>query len=101
MQRHQATSSYGMRLLKIEGDKQSRLKGDVDFDKTRIAISGFSSGGNIALDLALSISPPQVKAEGQVGSLQTSPVPYRYCCSTHASTAGSSHQSEQDQRGSQ
>lgn len=40
---------------KIEGDKQRRLKRSIDFDKTRIAISGFSSGANIALNLALSV----------------------------------------------
>lgn len=48
---------------KIEGDKQNRLKRMVDFDKTRVAVSGFSSGGNIALNLALSLSPPQVNSE--------------------------------------
>lgn len=48
---------------KIEGDKQRRLKRSIDFDKTRIAISGFSSGANIALNLALSVSPPQLKSD--------------------------------------
>ncbi|KAF6232124.1 hypothetical protein HO173_009718 [Letharia columbiana] len=48
---------------KIEGDKQLRLKRDIDLDKFRIAISGFSSGGNIALNLLLSISPPQLKSD--------------------------------------
>lgn len=44
---------------KIEGDRQRSLERNVDFDKTRIAISGFSSGGNIALNLALSVSLPE------------------------------------------
>lgn len=44
-------------------NKQHRSKAEVDLDKTRIAISGFSSGGNIALNLALSISPPHVEKD--------------------------------------
>ncbi|KAL8788207.1 MAG: hypothetical protein Q9195_007422 [Heterodermia aff. obscurata] len=44
-------------------NKQHRSKPEVDLDKTRVAISGFSSGGNIALNLALSISPPQEDKE--------------------------------------
>lgn len=48
---------------KIDGDKQLRLKRDIDLDKFRIAMSGFSSGGNIALNLPLSISPPQLKSD--------------------------------------
>lgn len=48
---------------KIDADKQLRLKRDIDLDKFRIAISGFSSGGNIALNLPLSISPPQLKSD--------------------------------------
>lgn len=44
-------------------NKQRRSKPKVDLDKTRIAISGFSSGGNIALNLGLSISPPHVEDE--------------------------------------
>ena len=47
----------------LESDGKRRLERNVDFDKTRIAISGFSSGGNIALNLALSVSPPQVKLD--------------------------------------
>ena len=39
-----------------ENKRQPEL--NVDLDKARIAISGFSSGGNIGLNLALSISPP-------------------------------------------
>ena len=44
-------------------NKQHRSKSEVDLDRTRIAISGFSSGGNIALNLALSVSPPHVEKE--------------------------------------
>nr|UOP57076.1 putative thermophilic carboxylesterase est2 [Thecaphora frezii] len=32
-----------------------------DFDKTRIALSGFSSGGNLALNLALHLEPPELE----------------------------------------
>ena len=46
---------------KIKENKQQKFKREINFDKTRIAISGFSSGGNIALNLALSIYPPQVE----------------------------------------
>ena len=46
---------------KINENKQRKLKREIDVDKTRIAISGFSSGGNIALNLALSVYPPQVE----------------------------------------
>ena len=46
---------------KIGDDKQRKLKRDIGLDRSRIAISGFSSGGNIALNLALSVSPPHVK----------------------------------------
>lgn len=48
---------------RIREDKQSRAKVDVDLDKTRIAISGFSSGGNIALNLGLSIPTPHAEPE--------------------------------------
>ena len=38
------------------------MKQDVDFDKTRTAISGFSSGSNIAPNINLSISPLHLKS---------------------------------------
>jgi len=38
-----------------------RIKGDpITLDATRIALSGFSSGGNLALNLVTSVSPPQL-----------------------------------------
>ena len=48
---------------KICENKQRRLKREIDLDKSRIAISGFSSGGNIALNLALSMYSPQVQTD--------------------------------------
>ncbi|KAF1982444.1 alpha/beta-hydrolase [Aulographum hederae CBS 113979] len=33
---------------------------DISIDPTRVAISGFSSGGNLALNLGLSVHPPQL-----------------------------------------
>ena len=45
-------------------NKERRLKREeIELNKSRIAISGFSSGGNAALNMALSISPPQAKVE--------------------------------------
>ncbi|KAJ9479262.1 Esterase/lipase [Pseudozyma hubeiensis] len=32
-----------------------------DFDSTKVAVSGFSSGGNLALNLALDIRPPELE----------------------------------------
>lgn len=37
-------------------------KHKIVLDHTRVAIAGFSSGGNLALELALEIMPPQVEA---------------------------------------
>lgn len=34
-----------------------------DFDSTKVAVSGFSSGGNLALNLALHIKPPELETE--------------------------------------
>ena len=48
---------------RVCANKQPRSKPEVDLDRSRIAISGFSSGGNIALNLALSVSPPHVETE--------------------------------------
>lgn len=43
-----------------ESNEDRRLEREaINLDSTRMAISGFSSGGNIALNLALSIYPPQ------------------------------------------
>jgi acetyl esterase/lipase len=34
---------------------------NVELDPTRVAVAGFSSGGNLALNLALSVGPPQIE----------------------------------------
>ncbi|KAL8832770.1 MAG: hypothetical protein Q9191_000040 [Dirinaria sp. TL-2023a] len=47
-----------------DSKRRSRLKREmIDLDRSRIAISGFSSGGNAALNMALSISSPQSRLE--------------------------------------
>lgn len=38
----------------------SKSRSTVQLDSTRVALSGFSSGGNLALNLVLSINPPQL-----------------------------------------
>lgn len=58
-------------------NKQRWARSEVDLDKGRIAISGFSSGGNIALNLGLSLSPPHVEKEWpcRLSQGSQSPVP--------------------------
>jgi acetyl esterase/lipase len=48
---------------KIRMNGQEDVAKKVDIDTHRIAISGFSSGGNVALNLGLSIHPPAVEKE--------------------------------------
>jgi len=46
---------------KIKMNNQPDVAKKIDIDTTRIAISGFSSGGNVALNLGLSVFPPQLE----------------------------------------
>ncbi|CCF52734.1 hypothetical protein NDA11_005654 [Ustilago hordei] len=46
-----------------------------DFDSSKVAISGFSSGGNLALNLALHIKPPELETEWPSRFAQNYPAP--------------------------
>jgi len=48
---------------KIKMNGQPDVAKKVDLDTNRVAISGFSSGGNVALNLGLSVHPPQLEKE--------------------------------------
>ena len=45
----------------VRDSTRPKTRRNVNLDENRIAISGFSSGGNIALNLGLSVSPPHVE----------------------------------------
>lgn len=62
---------------KIQANQNLSSQTQVDLDKTRIAVSGFSSGGNIALNLGLSIHPPQVDKAwlSRFGETYNTPIP--------------------------
>lgn len=46
---------------KIRYNGQPFLAREFDIDRSRVAIAGFSSGGNLALNLGLSVLPPQLE----------------------------------------
>lgn len=46
-----------------------------DFDSCKVAVSGFSSGGNLALNLALHIKPPELETEWPSRFAQNHPSP--------------------------
>lgn len=48
---------------KIRMNGQDDVARRIDLDTSRIAISGFSSGGNLALNLGLSVEPPLLETE--------------------------------------
>ena len=48
----------------INGYLKKEKRGEVDIDQTRIAVSGFSSGGNLALNLGLSVSGEELREWG-------------------------------------
>lgn len=48
---------------KIKMNGQPDVAKKIDLDTNRVAIAGFSSGGNLALNLGLSVNPPQLEKE--------------------------------------
>lgn len=68
-----STSASSVSLPSLEDQVGSRTL--FKFDTSKVAVSGFSSGGNLALNLALHIKPPELEAEWPSKFAQDHPTP--------------------------